>query len=112
MKQVINICQMSDLKPGEVKYFKYGLHQGMLLCDDAGIRAFKSFCSHMGGPIRKLDACTLKCQWHGATFDSQTGKAHAGCQAPEGTGLPVIELHVDDGRIWCEYEPPKDPWEM
>ena len=108
----ITICKKSDLKPGDVKYFQYGLWQGILVCDNDGFHAFKNFCTHMGGPVRKCDDCTFKCQWHDSKFDMKTGKVLPGGQAPEGTGLPVIELTIDAETVSCNYEPPKDIFDM
>jgi nitrite reductase/ring-hydroxylating ferredoxin subunit len=106
----INICKTTDLKPGQTKSFRFGLWQGILVCDEDGFHAFKNFCSHMGGPVRKCGDCTFKCDWHGATFDMKTGKAHPGSQAPEGTGLPPIHITIDGDQVFCDYEPPKDPF--
>lgn len=108
----ITICKTSDIKLGETKTFKYGLWQGILIRDADGFHAFKSFCTHMGGPVKAGGDGNLHCQWHYSKFDPKTGAALPGSQAPEGTFLPKIEVTLDGDAIVCSYEPPKDPFEM
>ncbi len=91
------VCNISDLKFGEFKKFKYKGREAILMNAKGSFHAFVNYCTHAGGPLKVKDG-KLKCLSHGALFDSKTGCAES-APAPEGSSLMEIKLEIEDGKI-------------
>jgi len=65
-------------------------------------RAFANVCMHHGGPLR-LDGDTLTCQWHGAQYDTQTGRVIAGPVRPDAR-LIMLPTRIEDGILTYVYD--------
>ena len=55
-------------------------------------------CTHLGGPL-ELNGDQLQCQWHGACFARDTGKAVKGPASPEAK-LIRLPTRVKDGGVY------------
>ena len=55
-------------------------------------------CMHLGGPL-ELSGGQLQCQWHGACFARDTGKAVSG-PAPATSKLVRLPTRVKDGGVY------------
>jgi nitrite reductase/ring-hydroxylating ferredoxin subunit len=55
-------------------------------------------CTHLGGPL-ELQNGQLQCQWHGACFARDTGKATA-LPAPPQSKLIRLPTRVRDGGVY------------
>ena len=100
------ICNAGDIAENSFKIFSGpGGKEGILLNLAGKFKAFVNSCPHMSGPV-ELERCDgderiLKCQWHGATFDPETGRALS-APAPEGSGLRELRVIVEDNKIYYE----------
>jgi len=78
MPQVIEVCPITELSPGEVRLVEYEeLEIGVFNCAGT-VYAIEDRCSHDDGPLveGELDQeeCTIECPRHGSLFDLKTGK--------------------------------------
>jgi len=75
--QVIDVCAVSELSPGEVRLVEWeDLEIGVFNCGGT-VYAIEDRCSHDNGPLveGELDQaeCTIECPRHGSLFDLRTG---------------------------------------
>lgn len=72
----ITACNSSELRNGDIREVSFGEHGTALVvkCNDK-ISAIGSKCTHYGAPLAKgsLINGRLRCPWHGACFNVQTG---------------------------------------
>lgn len=63
-------------------------------------------CAHAGGPLAegKVEGNTIKCPWHGSTFDIATGEVVTG---PSAHAQPCLQTRVIDG--WVEVRIAEHP---
>ena len=78
MPQVIDVCPVSALAPGEKRLVEWeDLEIGVFNCDGA-LYAIEDRCSHDDGPLAEAEfdpaACTVECPRHGSLFDLGTGE--------------------------------------
>ena len=100
------ICNKNEIPKNSFQTFSGpGGKEGILLNLGGKFKAFVNSCPHMAGPVElercEGDACVLKCQWHGATFDPETGKALT-APAPEGSGLRELNVIIEDDKIYYQ----------
>lgn len=89
--------------------FHFGPIKGIAFKRGESLKAYVNRCTHMGGPVDFCHEGTLRCGWHGADFDPDTGAAVQG-QAPAGTFLKTVELVEEHGMIFALIELPDDPF--
>ena len=63
------------------------------------IIAFSSTCPHNGGNI-SVSKGRLRCPWHGAEFDQETGN----CQNAKLKSLKIFRAELSAGKVWVEIE--------
>ena len=78
MPEIIEVCRVEDLKPGEVRLVEWeDLEIGVFNCAGT-VYAIEDRCSHDNGPLveGELDeaSCTVECPRHGSRFDLKTGQ--------------------------------------
>ena len=78
MPQVIEVCPVDELKPGDVRLVEWeDLEIGVFNCAGT-VYAIEDRCSHDDGPLVEGDLdqeeCTIECPRHGSRFDLKTGK--------------------------------------
>jgi len=76
--QVIEICPVTELGPGQMRLVRWeDLEIGVFNCAGT-VYAIEDRCSHDDGPLveGELDeqACIIECPRHGSRFDLKTGK--------------------------------------
>jgi len=76
--EIIEVCRVEDLKPGEVRLVEWeDLEIGVFNCAGT-LYAIEDRCSHDNGPLveGELDeaTCTVECPRHGSRFDLKTGQ--------------------------------------
>lgn len=64
-------------------------------------KAVLNMCMHLGGPMQR-ESNRLVCQWHGAEFDCQQGKALKGPARPD-SRLISLPTRVEDGVLTYVY---------
>ncbi|MGH2915755.1 MAG: Rieske (2Fe-2S) protein [Solirubrobacteraceae bacterium] len=79
MPQLIEICPVSELAPGERRLVQADdLEIGVFNCAGT-LYAIEDRCSHDDGPLAQgtldPDKCTIECPRHGSLFDLRTGRA-------------------------------------
>ena len=70
---------------------------------DGTVCAIAATCSHLGGPLDEgtVEGHTIRCPWHGSTFDLRDGSVIHG---PATTPQPCYGVRVKDGRIAVRSE--------
>ena len=105
MPEVINVCAISELPPGERKLVEWeDLEIGVFNCDGAYF-AIEDRCSHDDGPLAEgeFDAatCTVECPRHGSLFDLRTGKPKT---LPAYEPVDTFPVRVDGDTIKLEVD--------
>jgi 3-phenylpropionate/trans-cinnamate dioxygenase ferredoxin component len=105
MPEIIDICTVSELPPGERKLVEWeDLEIGVFNCGGEYF-AIEDRCSHDDGPLAhgELDdeRCTVECPRHGSLFDLRTGKPKT---LPAYAPVDTFPVHVDDDTIRLEVE--------
>jgi 3-phenylpropionate/trans-cinnamate dioxygenase ferredoxin component len=105
MPEIIDICTVSELPPGERKLVEWeDLEIGVFNCGGEYF-AIEDRCSHDDGPLAhgELDdeRCTVECPRHGSLFDLRTGKPKT---LPAYAPVDIFPVHVDDDTIRLEVE--------
>ena len=88
-----------DLASGAMTLGHVDGQQVLLARTSEGVRAVGASCAHYGGPLAEglLDGNSVRCPWHHACFDLDTGRP---LRAPALNGLPTFEVEERDGRIF------------
>jgi 3-phenylpropionate/trans-cinnamate dioxygenase ferredoxin subunit len=76
--QIIEVCPVEELRPGERRLIEWeDLEIGVFNCEGR-FYAIEDRCSHDNGPLAEgefdEDGCTVECPRHGSLFDLRTGK--------------------------------------
>jgi 3-phenylpropionate/trans-cinnamate dioxygenase ferredoxin component len=105
MPEIIDVCTVSELPPGERKLVEWeDLEIGVFNCGGEYF-AIEDRCSHDDGPLAhgELDdeRCTVECPRHGSLFDLRTGKPKT---LPAYAPVDIFPVHVDDDTIRLEVE--------
>jgi nitrite reductase/ring-hydroxylating ferredoxin subunit len=74
----------------------------LIMLQDGRPRAFVNVCMHHGGPL-VLDGDRFTCQWHGAQYDSRTGRVLEGPVRPDAR-LIMLPTRVEDGIVTYVYD--------
>ena len=66
--------------------------------------ALAARCAHAGGPLAEgtVEGDTIKCPWHGSTYDIATGSVVTGPSAYE---QPCLQTRVVDGWVEVRFDP-------
>jgi 3-phenylpropionate/trans-cinnamate dioxygenase ferredoxin subunit len=105
MPEIIDICTISELPPGERKLVEWeDLEIGVFNCGGEYF-AIEDRCSHDDGPLAQgelnAEQCTVECPRHGSLFDLRTGKPKT---LPAYAPVDTFAVHVDDDTIRLEVE--------
>ena len=105
MPQVIDVCSLSQLPPGERRLVEWeDLEIGVFNCGGT-VYAIEDRCSHDDGPLieGELDeqACTIECPRHGSLFDITTGKPKT---LPAYVPVDTFNVIIEDNTIKLEVE--------
>lgn len=103
MAQVVDVCSISELPPGErSKLLVDGIDISVFNCEGT-LYAIEDQCSHAEASLGEGDVdpatCTVECPRHGAKFDLKTGKA---LSLPAYAPIETFPVHVDDQMIKLE----------
>ena len=105
MPQVIDVCPLSQLQPGERRLVEWeDLEIGLFNCSGT-VYAIEDRCSHDDGSLieGELDeqACTIECPRHGSLFDIRTGKPKT---LPAYVPIDTFNVIIEDETIKLEVE--------
>lgn len=70
------ICKDEDVKENEMKVFDLDEGKVLLVRQNGKLSALGTKCTHYGAPLVNgaLGQGRIRCQWHGACFNINTGK--------------------------------------
>jgi 3-phenylpropionate/trans-cinnamate dioxygenase ferredoxin subunit len=105
MPEIIDVCTVSELPPGERKLIEWeDLEIGVFNCGGEYF-AIEDRCSHDDGPLAhgELDdeQCTVECPRHGSLFDLRSGKPKT---LPAYAPVDTFPVHVYDDTIRLEVD--------
>ncbi len=105
MPQIVEVCRISELRPGEVRLVEWeDLEIGVFNCAGT-VYAIEDRCSHDNGPLVEGDldqeACTIECPRHGSLFDLKTGRPKT---LPAYVPVETFPVIIDENTIKVEVE--------
>ena len=105
MPQLIDVCPLSDLPPGERRLIEFDeLEVGVFNCAGT-FYAIEDRCSHDDGPLAEgifdQEACTIECPRHGSLFDLKTGTPRT---LPAYIPVDIFPVRVEDDMIKLEVQ--------
>jgi 3-phenylpropionate/trans-cinnamate dioxygenase ferredoxin subunit len=103
--QVIEVCPVDELAPGEMRLVEWeDLEIGVFNCGGA-LYAIEDRCSHDNGPLAEgefdPDNCTVECPRHGSLFDLTTGQPKT---LPAYVPVDTFPVIIEDSKIKLEVE--------
>lgn len=93
------ICNESDIKENEMKQFEMGDEGKVLVVKQNGkISAMGTKCSHYGAMLSTgaLGAGRIRCPWHGACFNIETGDIE---DFPGQDSIPTYKVCIEAGKV-------------
>ncbi len=90
------LVKLHQLHEGFYQVFNAGGQQVVVTCDQGRHQVFINRCPHMGKPLDRatLNQGVLRCPFHGAEFDVQSGR----CLNGNGGGLQKV-VPAYDGNL-------------
>jgi 3-phenylpropionate/trans-cinnamate dioxygenase ferredoxin subunit len=103
--QVIEVCPIQELAPGEMRLVEWeDLEIGVFNCAGT-VYAIEDRCSHDNGTLveGELDEedCTVECPRHGSRFDLKTGRP---LTLPAYVPVDTFPVIIEDDTIKLEVE--------
>jgi 3-phenylpropionate/trans-cinnamate dioxygenase ferredoxin subunit len=103
--EIIDVCPLAELPPGEMRVVEWEDLEIALVNCGGELFAIEDRCSHDDGPLAEgeLDVtrCTVECPRHGSLFDLRTG---APLTLPAYTPVETFPVHVTNGVVQVEVE--------
>lgn len=93
------VCKVDDLENNQMKEYAIGEHGKVLLIKENGeYSAIGTKCTHYGAPLVNGVLCNgkVRCQWHGACFNTKTGDIE---DFPGLDSLPKYEVKIVDDDV-------------
>jgi 3-phenylpropionate/trans-cinnamate dioxygenase ferredoxin subunit len=105
MPQLIDVCPLSELAPGERRLVEFeDTEVGVFNCAGS-LFAIEDRCSHDDGPLAEgifdEERCTIECPRHGSLFDLATGKPRT---LPAYVPVETFPVRVENDMIKLEVE--------
>ncbi|MBV9802986.1 MAG: bifunctional 3-phenylpropionate/cinnamic acid dioxygenase ferredoxin subunit [Solirubrobacterales bacterium] len=105
MPQVIEVCPLQELQPGEMRLVEWeDVEIGVFNCG-GNLYAIEDRCSHDDGPLAEgefdAEQCTVECPRHGSLFDLKTGKPMT---LPAYQPVDTFPVVIEDETIKLEVE--------
>ena len=105
MPQVIEICPIAELGPGEMRLVRWeDLEIGVFNCSGT-VYAIEDRCSHDNGTLVEgeldQDNCTIECPRHGSRFDLKTGRPMT---LPAYVPVDTFAVIIEDEKIKLEVD--------
>lgn len=105
MPELIDVCPLSELPPGERRIIEWEDYEiGVFNCDGE-LLAIEDRCSHDDGPLAEgtfdAERCVVECPRHGSLFDLRTGKPQT---LPAYAPVETFPVRVEGDTIKLEVE--------
>jgi len=107
----LDVAETQEIQPGTSKLVYYGREQVGLFNVDGTLYAINNRCPHARGPLHQGeitfhgDDCAVRCPWHEAYFELETGHLISG---PSPRGVETFDLKTEDGRIFIARKQPEE----
>jgi 3-phenylpropionate/trans-cinnamate dioxygenase ferredoxin subunit len=103
--EIIDVCAVSDLPPGERRLIEWqDLEIGVFNCAGT-LYAIEDRCSHDNGPLAEGEfdeqRCTVECPRHGSLFDLKTGEPKT---LPAYASVDTFPVIIDEDTIKLEVD--------
>jgi 3-phenylpropionate/trans-cinnamate dioxygenase ferredoxin subunit len=103
--EVIEVCPVAELKPGERRLVEWeDLEIGVFNCSGS-LYAIEDRCSHDNGPLAEGEfdegECTVECPRHGSLFDITTGRP---LTLPAYVPVDTFPVIIEDETIKLEVD--------
>uniref|UniRef100_A0A8C2ZKP5 Apoptosis inducing factor mitochondria associated 5 n=1 Tax=Cyclopterus lumpus TaxID=8103 RepID=A0A8C2ZKP5_CYCLU len=98
------VCLESDLQDGQMMEVEVGRHSVLLTRSEGRYSAIGNQCTHYGAPLSEgvISGNTVRCPWHGACFNVQTGDLE---EYPGMDCLPCHKVQTrKDGHVTLKQE--------
>jgi len=101
MSKFVDVAQVSDLAPGEMKWVVADGQRLLLANVDGALYAISDQCGHERASLSrgKLDGHMVECPRHFATFDIRTGRLISG---PLSEDVVVYKLKVEGDTVYVQ----------
>jgi 3-phenylpropionate/trans-cinnamate dioxygenase ferredoxin component len=99
----VKVAKIADLKPGSSKAVEVNGRAIALFNVKGDYYAVDDVCSHMGAPLAHgfLAGKSVTCEWHGASFDLETGEA---LNAPARGDIKAYKVYVADDDLEIDID--------
>ncbi|XP_068600231.1 apoptosis-inducing factor 3 [Brachionichthys hirsutus] len=93
------VCLESDLQDGQMMEVEVGNHSVLLTHSEGKYNAIGHQCTHYGAPLSKgfITGNTVRCPWHGACFNIQTGDLE---EYPGIDSLPCHKVKIQNSEVF------------
>lgn len=107
MADFVRVCGTEEIPAGEMKGFEVNGVKVGIASVDGGFHAFHDCCTHRQYTLSDsfLMGDRVTCDWHGASFDLNTGEVVA---LPATRPLPIFEVEVRGDEIWVAVPKPEE----
>jgi 3-phenylpropionate/trans-cinnamate dioxygenase ferredoxin component len=104
-QEIIDVCAVSELPPGQMKLVEWDdVEIGVFNCG-GNLYAIEDRCSHDDGPLAEGEfdesRCTVECPRHGSLFDIRSGKP---LTLPAYEPVDTFKVIVEDDTIKLEVD--------
>lgn len=99
----VKVAKFADLKPGGRKAVEVNGRAIALFNVNGRFYAVDDVCSHMGAPLASgmLAGKSVTCEWHGASFDLETGAA---LNAPARGDIRSYKVIINDDDLELDID--------
>jgi 3-phenylpropionate/trans-cinnamate dioxygenase ferredoxin subunit len=99
----VKLAKVADVKPGSGKAVQVNGRAIAVFNIKGEYFAVDDVCSHMGAPLANgfLAGKSITCEWHGASFDLETGEA---LNSPARGDIKPYKVIVNDEDLEIELE--------
>ncbi|MEK9152113.1 MAG: Rieske (2Fe-2S) protein [Patescibacteria group bacterium] len=101
--------KFSEIEPGRARHFVAAGKKIFVINVEGAPKGYINYCPHMGGTLQ-ASGKIIRCNWHGATFDAETGQAKT-LPAAESQKLQSVKVVLEgDDLFYLPEEKKKSPW--
>lgn len=103
MARFVQVAQVSDVKPGQVKTFAVNGHRIVLANVEGTFFATQDLCTHDGGPLGEGELLgeEIECPRHGGRFNVKTGEVVA---LPPLFPIKTFPVKVEGNDVFVSIE--------
>jgi nitrite reductase (NADH) small subunit len=103
MSEKIFVCKLSEISPAKPFVLIHQQRLQIVIFQiDSGYYAVENRCPHAGGYLHEgqIDGTILTCNWHGWSFDLESGQ----CLNEYWARLKKFEIQIEDEKLYLMVE--------